>query len=123
MNRKLISVLMTLALATLAGATILLAQSKPLQRVEAKKVCMINEQVFERDQIPVEVDGKTYYGCCEMCKTKLASYDETRVAVDPLSGNKVDKAEAVIAADEEGAVFYFESEENLAKFNKKRASS
>ena len=120
MNRKLISVILTLALATLAGTSILLAQTKPLQRVEAKKVCMINEQVFEKDQIPVEVDGKTYYGCCEMCKAKLASYDETRVAVDPVSGKKVDKADAVIAADEDGSVFYFENEKNLATFNVKR---
>ena len=43
-----------------------------LKRVETKKVCMVNNQVFEKDQIPVAVDGKTYYGCCEMCKERLA---------------------------------------------------
>ena len=33
---------------------------------------MITEAVYEKDQIPVTVDGKTYYGCCDMCKEMLA---------------------------------------------------
>ncbi len=92
---------------------------QPLQRVETQKVCMINEHVFEKDQIPVVVEGRTYYGCCEMCKKALAENADKREAIDPVSGKKVDKAVAVIAADSEGKVFYFENEENLKKYNGK----
>ena len=52
-----------------------------------------------------------------MCKTALAKDAAKRVAVDPVSGKEVDKAKAVIGAQEDGRVFYFESEENLKKVN------
>jgi YHS domain-containing protein len=87
-----------------------------LQRVETQKVCMINNQVFEKDQIPVEVEGRTYYGCCEMCKERLTNDPAARTAVDPVSGKTVDKSEAVIAALPDGRVLYFESEATLAKY-------
>jgi YHS domain-containing protein len=85
-------------------------------RVEAKKVCMINEKVFVDDQIAVPVNGKTYYGCCAMCKTALAEDASKRTATDPVSGKTVDKADAVIGADSIGRVYYFESEANLRAF-------
>jgi YHS domain-containing protein len=85
-------------------------------RVEPKKVCMINEKVFVDDQIPVVVGEKTYYGCCPMCKTALAEDASKRMAVDPVSGKSVDKADAVIGADRQGQVYYFESETNLRAF-------
>lgn len=88
-----------------------------LTKVEPKTVCMVNEHAMGKDQIPVEVDGKTYYGCCDMCKKALAENAEKRVAEDPISGKKVDKATAVIAAQDDGRVFYFESDETLAKYN------
>jgi YHS domain-containing protein len=95
--------------------------AKPaLKRVEAKKVCMINNQVFEKDQIPVNVQGKTYYGCCEMCKERLSKDAEARTAVDPVTGNKVDKAAAVIAALPDGRVLYFESEKTLQQYTQKK---
>lgn len=91
--------------------------TKPaLKQVETKKVCMINNQVFEKDQIPVQVEGKTYYGCCEMCKERLAKDAAARQAVDPVTGKTVDKAKAVIAALPDGKVLYFESVETLAKY-------
>lgn len=88
-----------------------------LRQVEAKTVCMVNEHAMGKDQIPVEVDGKTYYGCCEMCKKALATDASKRVATDPISGKEVDKASAIIGAAEDGHVFYFASLENLAKWN------
>ncbi|MGH9361475.1 MAG: hypothetical protein ACRD2T_06115 [Thermoanaerobaculia bacterium] len=100
--------------AALAGET--KKESTPLRRVETKKVCMVNDQVFERDQIPVVVEGKTYYGCCAMCKERLAKDVELRASIDPVSGKKVDKASAVIAASEDGSVIYFESEKNLTRY-------
>ena len=88
----------------------------PLAEVEAKYVCMINNQVFDKEQIAIEVENRTYYGCCEMCKEKLRNDAKSRVATDPVSGKKVDKAKAVIGASSEGKVFYFENAENLKKF-------
>jgi len=88
----------------------------PIQRVESKKVCMITERVFVNDQIPVKVDGRTYYGCCEMCKTTLAQEEAKRTAIDPVSKQQVDKALAVIGADKKGRVYYFENEANLRAF-------
>lgn len=91
-----------------------------LKKVESKYVCMINNQVLDKEQIAVEVDGKTYYGCCAMCKERLAKDAESRKAVDPYSNKEVDKAKAVIAADGEGNVQYFENEANLAAYNAKK---
>jgi YHS domain-containing protein len=86
--------------------------------VEAKKVCMVNNQVFDKDQIPVVVDGKTYYGCCEMCKERLSKDAAIRSAVDPVSGKTVDKATAVIGALPDGKVLYFESETTFGQYGK-----
>lgn len=110
-------------LAILLTAATVLAQTPapPLTKVEAKKVCMINEHFMNHDQIPVEVDGKTYYGCCAMCKERLEKDAAKRVAVDPVSGKTVDKAKAVIGAASDGMVVYFESEKNLEKYNKQAA--
>ncbi|MDQ3280367.1 MAG: hypothetical protein M3Q69_03040 [Acidobacteriota bacterium] len=91
--------------------------SGKLTKVEPKMVCMINEHAMGSEQIAVTVEGKTYYGCCEMCKKTLASDASKRVAVDPVTGKKVDKATAVIAAQANGRIFYFESDETLAKYN------
>lgn len=87
-------------------------------KVEPKKVCMVNNKLFDKDQIPVEVEGKTYYGCCEMCKKALAERAEFRVALDPVSNKEVDKAKAVIGALSDGTALYFENDENLKKYNK-----
>ncbi len=88
-----------------------------LKEVEGKNVCMITDQLFVKDQIPVELEGKTYYGCCEMCEAKLKNNPESRLGIDPVSGGKVDKSQAVIGAAPDGSVYYFESEENLEKYN------
>jgi YHS domain-containing protein len=87
-----------------------------LTHVDSKYVCMVNDQVFNKEQIPVEVQGKTYYGCCEMCKARLKTDPNSRTATDPVSGKQVDKALAVIGATPDGNVYYFESEANLRKY-------
>jgi YHS domain-containing protein len=111
----LLLVMLLLSLSALAEG-----EAKPsgkLTKVEPKTVCMINEHAMGKDQIPVEVEGKTYYGCCEMCKKALTTDATKRMSVDPVTGKPVDKAKAVIAAQEDGRVFYFESDETLAKYN------
>lgn len=90
--------------------------STSLTEVDGIKVCMVTNQLFVKDQIPVELEGKTYYGCCQMCKGQLENDPKKRVAVDPISGNEIDKSEAVIGAAPDGSIYYFESEENLAKY-------
>ena len=85
--------------------------------VESKNVCMINDRSMANEQIAVEVDGKTYFGCCPMCKERLVKDEASRFAVDPVSGKKVDKAKAVIGALPGAKVLYFESRENLERYN------
>ena len=89
------------------------ANAGTLQRVPADHVCMVNDTRFPVPQIPVPVAGKTYFGCCEMCKGRLAGDRAVRTAVDPVSGNQVDKATATIGALPSGKVLYFESDKNL----------
>jgi YHS domain-containing protein len=83
-------------------------------------VCMVTNRVFHAPQIPVEVGGRTYYGCCEGCKATLANDASARRAIDPVSGRSVDKAEAVIGALPDGSVLYFENAANLRAWNAAR---
>lgn len=79
-------------------------------------VCMVNNQFMGRPQIPIEVDGRTYYGCCEMCKGRLGSDPSSRVSTDPVSGNTVDKATAVIGRAGDGRTLYFENNQTFAAY-------
>lgn len=87
-----------------------------LTRVENSAVCMVNNTYMGRPQIPVAVEGRTYYGCCEMCKGKLERDPASRFATDPVSGRSVDKATAVIARDDSNGVLYFENESTYNKY-------
>ena len=93
-------------------------QDKNLIKVEPIKVCMVNDRLFEKDQIPVKVEERTYYGCCKMCEQTLKERAEFRTALDPVSGKKVDKAAAVIGALPDGTTLYFENEKNLESYKK-----
>ncbi|HVV83382.1 MAG TPA: hypothetical protein VHE35_09895 [Kofleriaceae bacterium] len=85
-----------------------------LTRIDDRSlVCMVNDAYMGKAQIPVVVDGKTYFGCCAMCKQRLANEAETRSATDPVTGERVDKATALLARDADGHVLYFASEQNL----------
>lgn len=94
------------------------AETGALKKVEPQYVCMINNKLFDKVQIPIIVDGKTYYGCCPMCKEKLEKSAESRSATDPISNKRVDKAVAVIGAETDGTVHYFENEANLKRYKK-----
>jgi len=87
-----------------------------LTRSEPSKVCIVNDQFMEVEQIPVAVGDKTYFGCCAMCKSKLENNEGVRTAADPVSGARVDKATAVIGRDAANKVYYFESEATMARF-------
>jgi len=86
------------------------------QVTDASLVCMINNQFMASPQIPVPVDGKTYYGCCAGCKAKLESDPSVRVAVDPVTQKPVDKALAVLGKTDTGAVLYFENQRTFASY-------
>jgi YHS domain-containing protein len=116
-NRRALSLSLLVPVALAAAA--LAGEEGGPRRVESKYVCMVNNAIFDKEQIPVEVEGKTYYGCCQMCKQALNDKRELRVAVDPVSGKEVDKAKAVIAALADGSVLYFENEENFKKYREK----
>jgi YHS domain-containing protein len=91
--------------------------SASLTRVDDRSlVCMVNNQFMGRPQIPIEVEGRTYYGCCEMCKGRLANDPASRVATDPVTQKSVDKAIAVIGKTSDGATFYFESDKTFAAY-------
>jgi YHS domain-containing protein len=77
---------------------------------------MVNDQYMGKEQIPVVVGGKTYFGCCAMCKEKLEKNEAARMAVDPVSGARVDKATAVIGRDASNKVYYFENEQTMRRF-------
>lgn len=100
------------------GAAALAAEA--MKVVPNKRVCMVTNMVFPRDQIPVAHAGKTYYGCCENCKKTLSQDASSRAAIDPVTKKSVDKASAVIGAYEDGSVVYFE---NLASFEKYQKSA
>ena len=90
------------------------------QQLKTNQVCMMNNKFFGKDQIPVEVGGKTYYGCCEGCKTTLKESPSTRVSKDPYSGEEVDKADAYIVKKPNGSdeVLYFKSVATYENFLK-----
>lgn len=125
MIRSLLSLLLAVILASLAACTrdegppptSSQATAPALTRVEdPSQVCMVNNQFMGKPQIPVEIEGKTYFGCCAMCKGRLETDRSARIARDPVTGEEVDKAAAVIAQDSQGAVLYFASAESLARY-------
>lgn len=100
-----------------AKATSVTTKRPALTRVASSSlVCMVNDRYMGTEQIPVNVDGKTYYGCCAACKDKLQNSASARTAADPVTGASVDKAAAVVAKTETGKVLYFESEQSLARY-------
>ena len=104
------------AVAMLAVCGILAAANGPV--ANPAMVCMMQDMVLTKPGIAVEHGGKTYYGCCDMCKQRIASDPEKYTkAKDPVSGKVVDKASALIYGLE-GTAFYFESKQTRAQFAK-----
>jgi len=97
------------------------AQDQVKGKVQSSYVCYVNNKYMGKEQIPVEVNGKTYYGCCQMCVGKLQNNEEVRTAIDPLTDKEVDKATAYIVIKDLGKsdVLYFENKNNYEKFKKK----
>ncbi|MFQ5466142.1 MAG: hypothetical protein ACE5EI_09465 [Thermodesulfobacteriota bacterium] len=92
------------------------AQAAELSAATPSEVCMVNDRVFGKPQIPVEYDGKTYYGCCAGCVTRIKEDRTVRYSTDPVTGREVDKATAVILEGAEGEALYFESMETAKRY-------
>ena len=91
------------------------------QPVDAKYVCMVNDQFMGgKEQISIEAEGKTYYGCCDNCIDKIKNnVKNVRYAKDPLTGEQVDKASAFIVKEADDDLLYFASEENYKQYLEK----
>lgn len=85
-------------------------------------VCMVNDRVMAQPQLPVLVQGRTYFGCCAGCVDRLNRDRTARVAVDPVSGREVDKSQAVMLQDEGARVLYFENLDTAARFRRSGAA-
>ena len=95
---------------------LLAAEGERVKQVNPKNICFVNKTRFIRTLESVKVDGRAHYGCCKDCLTKLVEDPNARLETDPVSGNPVDKAVAVIGVDKDGKIYFFESKENLRKF-------
>jgi len=93
-----------------------------VKQVSNSQVCMVNNKYMDKDQIPVPINGKTYYGCCPGCVANLKEDTTYRFATDPETGERVDKASAVIIVKpgSKDAVLYFKSESNAKKYIQKQ---
>jgi len=92
------------------------AKPPSLKAVDPSLVCMGTDQVPGKAMIPIEVDGKTYYGCCPKCNERLRTDKGARTATDPVTGEAVDKASSFIIEGPGGMVLYFKSAETVEKY-------
>lgn len=80
-------------------------------------VCMVNNAYMGQKQFEVPFEGRTYYGCCNMCVERIPVDKDARTAVDPYSSKSIDKSEAyIVLVGGQGQVAYFENEENYKNF-------
>lgn len=82
-------------------------------------VCMLRGDVKSRPTLPIEVNSKTYWACCQNCLGKLQRNENNVLfAIDPLSGESVNKADAIIRRDPQNnkRVFFFKSNETYNQY-------
>jgi YHS domain-containing protein len=88
-----------------------------LARLTRDQVCMANDQYMANAQPPIDVEGRTYFGCCATCKSRLERDANMRTAEDPVTRKPVDKANAVIGMLSSGDVLYFQNEHSFQVYN------
>lgn len=123
MRKRVVTTFVVMAVGGALGAALVSRlPAKLAGRVEDRSlVCMVNDKVLGRPQLPVIVGDKTYYGCCAGCVGRLNNDRKARVAADPVTGRDVDKSEAVILEGERGEALYFESEETARRYSGRAA--
>ena len=89
-----------------------------ITKLANNQVCMVNNRFLNSNQIPVPINGKTYYGCCEGCVKVLKEDPASHITYDLLSNEEVDKAIAFIIGKPGSFqdVLYFKSEENATVY-------
>ena len=88
-----------------------------LVKVAHEGVCMSNNYFMGGPhQTPVALGGKTYYVCCAGCQQSLTKHVKERSAKDPVSGQLVDKADAVIGKLPNNNILYFQNEADLMAY-------
>jgi YHS domain-containing protein len=90
--------------------------SRWLTRVMADEVNMATNRRAGKGLPALSLGGKTYFWSGEGCALNLIANPSVRFARDPLTEERVDKAEAVIYADASGRAHYFKSEETYRGF-------
>lgn len=115
---KFILKLSMVLIVSLTMASSMNAQQRATETVKSSYVCYVNNAFMGKEQIPVHVNGKIYYGCCQGCVEKLENDRSLRYAIDPFTGKEVDKATAYIVLKKDGSsdVLYFENKENHQAF-------
>ena len=100
-----------------ATATVIFSDSGII-KLSNSQVCMINNRFMNSDQIPVPLNHKIYYGCCEGCVKALNEDSTSHYTSDPLSGEQVDKAIAFIIGKpgSKEDVLYFKNEKNAREY-------
>jgi len=79
-------------------------------------ICMMQDNVQRQPGIEHVYQGKRYYLCCQGCVRGFeADPERYRHAIDPVSGDRVDKAEAWVYAYD-GHAYFFTSEERREAF-------
>lgn len=88
-------------------------------QVPNNEVCMVNNAYMGRLQFEVPFEGKTYYGCCDMCVERIPKDPAARQAIDPNTMKEVDKANAyIVLSGMRGEVTYFENEKSYQDYIK-----
>ncbi|WP_335965500.1 hypothetical protein [Galbibacter sp. PAP.153] len=98
------------------------ATIKPAEQIKPTDICMFYNVILDApSEFPVDIDGKIYYGCCDYSSSQLREDSTTRFSIDPFSGEKVDKIDALIYPDPniDNGVLYFKSKENYLQFIEK----
>lgn len=90
-----------------------------ISQLPNSQVCMVNNKFMNKEQTAVPVNGKTYYACCNACVGTLKNDSASRVAIDPLTGEHVDKATTYIflKSGTKDEVQYFASVANATKYS------
>lgn len=88
-----------------------------MEPVPKDEICMVQKYYMGPGKMtPVVLDNKTYYVCCQGCKDTITKDPNERWAIDPVSGKKVNKADAVLGKATNGQIHFFESEADRDAF-------
>lgn len=101
---------------SIAGQPREIAAPLDIKPEKNNEVCMVTNKVPGKPMIPVDIDGKTYYGCCKICINSLRAERSIRFAKDPVTGREVDKASSFIISGPGSSAMYFESKDTALKY-------